>query len=425
MGQKINPIIFRQSITKPEIAFWISSQDKFFHLQHQDLEIRNFLSDLLKSRGILLRSCKILRSSQRLEVEIDLYFSYILAKQSKFIWARSMFRTIKKKYDSLNKIRDLKDFVQEAESTEEKVGNLVSSSFLSPRGRKKKYSLSSLKCKKSFLTKRKKNFIFRTNVLTYKYRYRFFLLIKKKRNIPLVKKEDFSVLSSVKNSFKPNFYRIRFSKLKKLFVVKNLHYSFKKFLLKSAFRSRKKDKKSLLYLNKSLCKSLHNFTGFETIVLKIYSNQLNHLPSFKLYQRTLKDKLFFLQRNKDLKKYFSESLEILYFVLSTFGYGNAYLLAKLVAYMIENNRKHTLVIRFLKKIIEVFFDDFPTHFFAVDGIRILVKGRFNKRRRTKTIVVQKGEISLQTINTSIDYYQTQAITIYGTFGIKVWLAKKS
>lgn len=438
MGRKINPIIFRQSITKPEIASWVSPKDKFFHLQHQDLEIRNFLSDLLKSRGILLRSCKISRSSQKLQLYLDFYFSYILSKQAKFVWARSTFRTIKKKYDTIYKMRDLKDFIQEAEFGDvedvddiDDIDQLNSYSSLRTLKRKK-YSLSSLKRKKYFLQKRKKNFIFGTKVLSYKHRYLFFLLLKQKKNHPLINKIDeeeyeYSALNSVKNSLKSNLHRFRFSKLKKIFLLKKIRSSFSTYQLKSSLKGCKRDKKTkstLLYLNKTLCQSLHNFTGFETINLKIYSTQLNYLPSFKLHKKSLESKLFFLQRNKNLKKYFSESLETLYFVMSTFGYGNAYLLSKLVAYMIENNRKHTLITRFLKKSLEVFFECLPTRFFAIEGIRILVKGRFNKRRRTKTIVVQKGEISLQTIKTPIDYHQTQAITIYGTFGIKVWLAKK-
>lgn len=432
MGQKINPIIFRQSITKPEISSWISPKDKFSHLQNQDLEIRNFLSDLLKSRGILLRSCKISRSSQRLQIDLDFYFSYVLAKQSKFIWARSMFRTIKKRHESLNKIRDLKDFVQEAEFGDiEDMEDFDQprSSFTFKRSKKKKYTISFLKRKKYFLQRRKRNFIFSSKVLSFKHRYLFFLFLKKKKNQLSVDDslDDLSVLSSVKNSLKPNLYRFQFSKLKKLFLLKKIRPTFHNYHLKSSFKAYQADKErksSLLYLNKSLCKSLHNFTGFETIDLKIYSTQLSYMPSFKLYKRILKDKLFFLQKNKDLKKYFSESVETLYFVLSTFGYGNAYLLSKLVVYMIENNRKHTLTTRLFKKSIDVFFEYLPKHFLAVEGIRILVKGRFNKRRRTKTIVAQKGEISLQTIKTPIDYHQTQAVTIYGTFGIKVWLAKK-
>jgi len=143
-----------------------------------------------------------------------------------------------------------------------------------------------------------------------------------------------------------------------------------------------------------------------------------------LYQRLLHKKLSFFQRNKELKKYFSESIETLYFTLGTFGYGNASLLGKLVSFMIENNRKHTLSVRFLKKSLQILFQNLPQNFFAVDGVKILIKGRFNKRRRTKTIVLQQGQISLQTIKTPIDYHQTQAITLYGAFGIKIWLAKK-
>lgn len=426
MGQKINPVIFRQFVNRIEAASWISAKDKFFHLQDQDLEIRNFISGLLKSRGILLRSCKISRSAGKLQLYLDLYFSYILSKQSKFVWARSMFRTIKKKYDYLYKIRDIKDFIQEAELGEEEENELNSSLLIKPI-KKKAYSQSTIKGKKYFLQKRKVNFIFRTKVISYKHRYLFFLLVKRKKNQPLVKKEDFSILSSFKNSFRPNIYRLKFAKLKSLFFVNKFRYSFQKFHLKSCLKagaSQKTDKASLLYLNKFLCKSLHNFTGLEHINLRVYSSQLSYLPVFKFYQRVLKSKLYLLQRNKDLKKYFFESLETLYFVLSTFGYGNAYLLSQLVVYMIENTRKHTLVTRFLKKSLEVFFAELPRRFFAVEGVRVLIKGRFNKRKRTKTIVVQKGEICLQTLKTTIDYHQTQAVTIYGSFGIKVWLAKK-
>ena len=85
MGQKINPIIFRQSITKPAISSWISQKGNVASIQHQDLEIRNFLNFLLRSQGIVLKSCKIQRSSKKLLIETDLYFSYLLAKQSKFV----------------------------------------------------------------------------------------------------------------------------------------------------------------------------------------------------------------------------------------------------------------------------------------------------------------------------------------------------
>lgn len=423
MGQKINPIIFRQSITKADLSLWISQKEHVATLQHQDLEIRNFLTFLLKSQGILLRNCKIQRSSKKLLIELDFYFSFLLTKQSKFFWAKNLFRTIKKKYVDLGKIRDLKNFVEEMEEAHTEDFD----SHSRPNTKQSKSLLFQQKRKKCFVQKKKKNFIFRSSVLTYKCRFFFFLFSKKRKENKVIKKENFSILGTVKNSSKSTMLRLKFQKLKKLFLMKKFFYKFQNFQLKNSFTplKLKKDRQNLLYLNKALCQSLYNFTGIEDIHLKIYSTQLNFLPSFKLHQGLLERKMSFFQRNKELKKYFSEVIENLYFVLGTFGYGNAFLLGKLISYMIENNRKHTLSVRFLKKALESFFQNLPKSFFAVDGLKILIKGRFNKRRRTKTIVLQQGQISLQTLKTPIDYHQTQAITLYGTFGIKIWIAQKS
>nr|AHX24917.1 30S ribosomal protein S3 [Nannochloropsis gaditana] len=417
MGQKINPTIFRQLITKPELSLWISPKNNIASLQHQDLELRKFLEVLLRSRGILLRNLKMQRFGKKILLELDLYFSYLLAKQAKFLWAKNLFRTVKEEYIDLRKMRDLKTFIEELEEPSNE------NDVLKPLKRSR-HTLSQKKRKKSFLYK--KNFIFNSSVLTYKYRFCFFLLAKKEKNLRACKKKLLSILGTEKNSIRSGLLRLKFEKLKKLFVINKFNYEFQNYNIKNSLLplNVKKDKKSLLKLNQNLCESLHHFTGYEDIHIKIYSKQLDFLPSFKLYQSFIQRKLFFFQKNKQLKKYFCESLEIIYFVLGTFGYGNAYLLGKLISHMIENNRKHTQSVRFLKKALQVFFKYMPPYFSCVDGVKILIKGRFNKRRRTKTIVLIKGQISLQTIKTQIDYYQTQAITLYGAFGIKIWLSKK-
>lgn len=424
MGQKINPIIFRQGITRQETFKWIVKENQYANLQQQDFEIQNFLNSLLRTHGILLRSLRISRSSKKLMVELDLYFSTIFAKQSRFFWAKNLFRTIKKKYIELKKMRDLKDFVNEARDySDDSFDTDLPTSFSNQK--RKKYKLSRLKRKKSFLKKKKENFVFNTSVLTYKHRFFFFLLKKKERTETFIKKENFSVLGSVKHSSKPVLLRLKFGKLKKLFRNKKLKYNFHIYHLKASFLNNKKDKKSLLALTKALSQSLQNYTGYEDIHLRIYSSQLDFLPTFKYYRRSLEKDLTYLQRSKDLKNYFTESLQVLYFIIGSFGYGNAALLGKFVTYMIETNRKHTSTVRFLKKSLQVFFKNLPAPCFAIEGIKIMIKGRFNKRRRTKTIVLQQGEISLQTLKTPIDYHQTQAITLYGSFGIKVWIAKKA
>lgn len=424
MGQKINPIIFRQGITRQETSTWISSYDRIGKLQQQELEIQDFLNSLLRSKGILLRSSRISRSSKKLLVELDLYFSTIFAKQSRFFWAKNLFRTLKKKYVELKKMRDLKDFVNQAQDhSDEDYDSEIVPTFSSKK--KIKYKLLPQKRKKSFLLKKKENFVFNTSVLTYKNRFFFFLLKKKERVESFVKKENFSILGSVKHSSKSALLRLKFGKLKKLFQSKKLKYNFQKYHLKASFVNTKKTNKNLLGLTKALSQSLQNYTGYEDVHLRIYSSQLNFLPTFKHYRRSLEKELSYFRRSKDLKNYMTETLQVLFFVIGSFGSGNAALLGKFITYMIETNRKHMSSVRFLKKSLKIFFKNLPNHCFAIEGIKIMITGRFNKRRRTKTVVLQEGEISLQTLKTPIDYHQTQAITLYGSFGIKVWLAKKA
>lgn len=425
MGQKVNPIVFRLGSSSPNLSSWSTNLDSYSHLLSQDLETRNFLSSLLKSRGILLRSCKIQRSHQKLVVSLDFYFHYMLSKQAKFFWARSLFKTMKKKYTKINRIKDVKNFANFLDTEDLSLGS--TGSFIG----KKKYIVSSnsKKRKKVFLSKGK--LPFQKPCLSYKNRLFYFLIVKNKKQSSLNTSEENKIISAAKKQSRShyknlNFVRLNFNKFKRLFILKKFKYNFRNYnLQKYDFNNLiKKDNFDLLELNKNLCKSLQHFCGLEEVQVNISSNQLNYLPSFKFYQKKVYKELIQFQKNRDLQKYFVETLENLYFVLGSFGYGNAYLLSTLLIFLLENIRKQIFVAKFLQKSLQVLFDSLPSENLAIDGIKILIKGRFNKRRRTKKIVLQEGLISLQTIESPIDYHQTQAITIYGSFGIKIWISKR-
>jgi hypothetical protein len=57
----------------------------------------------------------------------------------------------------------------------------------------------------------------------------------------------------------------------------------------------------------------------------------------------------------------------------------------------------------------------------VKGLRISVKGRINGAPRSKLWVVSEGKISLQCIDSKIDYYSLPSETVFGTLGVKVWI----
>lgn len=512
MGQKVNPILFRSGLKKNVNPFLVSPTRShlFSHLLIQEIEIKNFLSFLLRSRGILLRSCKFSRTEEKFSLDLDLYFASLFGKESKLSWVRSTFKNMKKKYNELNKVKDLKIFLDSSQFSDERLKKIPFRRKLRKYSKfkskfKSRFNLESiLKSKKEFRLKKKlrkkriQNFICRVQKgfsnqsklsiqrsfkyksplkllksfkktlclrklrikpkksslkymhfkkfklkakglkksklfnLVYKRRLFYFLLYKKKKGVEWGKNDDESLFSVNQSHLKSSsdFGRLSILKLYRLFALRKLKYNFSSLFLRNFISARKSFKRpvkigqSLLDLNKLLCQSLQNYSGIEKVSIRLSSTQLSFLPSFKLYKKFLVRKLASLKRNRDFKNYFIETVELFYFVLGSFGQGNAALVAKYISRLLEKNRKQLLVVRFLKKCLQLFFEKMPKSFLAVEGIRILMKGRFNKRRRTKKIVISQGQISLQTLDTCLDYSQTQAITLYGSFGIKVWISKR-
>jgi small subunit ribosomal protein S3 len=59
----------------------------------------------------------------------------------------------------------------------------------------------------------------------------------------------------------------------------------------------------------------------------------------------------------------------------------------------------------------------------VNGIKIQVSGRLNGAEMARSEWIREGRVPLQTLRADIDYATTEANTIYGILGIKVWLFK--
>jgi small subunit ribosomal protein S3 len=59
----------------------------------------------------------------------------------------------------------------------------------------------------------------------------------------------------------------------------------------------------------------------------------------------------------------------------------------------------------------------------VNGIKIQVSGRLNGAEMARSEWIREGRVPLQTLRADIDYATSEANTIYGVLGIKVWLFK--
>jgi hypothetical protein len=78
-------------------------------------------------------------------------------------------------------------------------------------------------------------------------------------------------------------------------------------------------------------------------------------------------------------------------------------------------------IKFVKKLVKS-IEYFTT---AIHGIKIQLKGRFKGSNRSKRIRVQEGAVPLNTIRALIDYSFSPALSVNGSFGIKIWICYRS
>ena len=58
---------------------------------------------------------------------------------------------------------------------------------------------------------------------------------------------------------------------------------------------------------------------------------------------------------------------------------------------------------------------------GIEGVKVGIKGRINGVPRSKTWSSCEGKMTLQRIDSKVDYYYLPSETVYGTFGIKVWI----
>ena len=164
-----------------------------------------------------------------------------------------------------------------------------------------------------------------------------------------------------------------------------------------------------ILLHKKIIKTLFKFTNVSKINLR-----LNNLQNNQLLTQNHKELNIY---NK--KSFYKETLNIMNLIYN--NKGSAELLCKYLILQFKILKKHNLFLIFLKRVLQHFNKLDNT---KIEGIKIIVNGRFNGAPRSRGKIIQYGKLPLQTIKTNIDYYYNQAYSVYGVFGIKVWICKK-
>lgn len=180
---------------------------------------------------------------------------------------------------------------------------------------------------------------------------------------------------------------------------------------------------------------------FEDILLEslsLYTKRKTHIfiklqnlnKSKQLTYNQIKNcKVVLKQLKKFIKNsFFKEAINILLINISKRK--SAKLLAEFISHQFKLNqirsdqttisRKDNYFLGFLKQSIKLLIN---TEISRLTGAKITIKGRFNRAPRAKKVIMQFGKFSLQSISAKIDYFQSTAYTINGTFGIKVWVCE--
>lgn len=172
----------------------------------------------------------------------------------------------------------------------------------------------------------------------------------------------------------------------------------------------------------SLAMYTNNKTDIFVTLQHLSSNkQLSH-PKNKYFKDL---KIIFKQLKRFVKNdFFKETINILLIVISTRK--SAKLLADFLAEQFRFNqlkfdqvtisRKDNYFLGFLKQIIMLLIRYNGS---CLTGIKIVIKGRFNKAPRARAITMCFGKFPLQSFDSKIDYHKSTAYTTNGTFGIKI------
>ncbi len=94
---------------------------------------------------------------------------------------------------------------------------------------------------------------------------------------------------------------------------------------------------------------------------------------------------------------------------------DAQLVAENIALQIERRISFR---RAMKKSIQTTMD------FGAEGIKVRCAGRLGGAEISRAEWYREGKIPLHTLRTAIDYGFSEANTVYGKIGVKVWLCKK-
>lgn len=237
-----------------------------------------------------------------------------------------------------------------------------------------------------------------------------------------ITEKTISILDKI-NTFKKSLdYKQNFSTVYKRLQIRK---KVRKNILNSQLST--KQEIILYQFQEILLESLSVYTERNCSINIIFENLNKNKQLLQSHKKDLKTIFKQLRKfNKNL--FFKEAVNI--FFICVWKRKSAKLLSEFISDQFKLNqlktdqasisRKDNYFLGFLKQSLDLILKSSKS---SITGIKIAIKGRFNKAPRAKKVIMHFGKFSLPSFNSKIDYFQSTAYTSNGTFGIKVWICE--
>ena len=136
-------------------------------------------------------------------------------------------------------------------------------------------------------------------------------------------------------------------------------------------------------------------------------------------QKSLRKKIMLLQKFR-YAPFFKEGINVIF--LTVYNRKSSKLLLKFIEIQLKTIKRQKFFMSFLKKTLTLFLN---SNFSEIKGVRVKIRGRLSRVPRAKQKILSVGDISLQSINSIVDYSETTIPTSNGSLGVKLWVVEKN
>ena len=261
--------------------------------------------------------------------------------------------------------------------------------------------------------------------------------INKTQNLKVIKRQGgnrkkkyFNILKNIKNyhEYGNLHYKKKIGRSNQQLLITKKNCLIKRVKLLSAYKkylqlekhNKVNEIKTNNFINK-LCTSISLFLGKNTKITLLLRplNKTTQIDLNKKQHSLLKKKLVAL-RKYQRNEFFKEGINLAF---SCVNNGNsANLISNFISTNLRKLKRHNFFLKFVTNLLTVFI--LKTFSSKIAGIKIKVKGRFNGAPRAKHKIINIGKnMPVLKLSSKINYAETTAYTLNGTFGVKVWVAE--